>query len=147
MKCIYITDPCYLISEEDWDELLHKADKEVTSEAWGKKFDEAVTNFLRNKFNDKKAVAGSTGFGDWENSINGRGFAADSGMVCVCQVTDELKHYMNDNRLEMNPLCVATMRVHDDTTYEIDQSNPRWSLVKVKTPKRLYVSEQPENEE
>ena len=147
MKHIYITDPCYLISDDDWDSLLRKADKETTSEAWGKTFDKGVTDFLRNKFKDKKAVAGSTGFGDWVNSINGHEFCADSGMVCVYEVTPELKAYLKENDISVNPLCVAGMRVHEDTEYEIDQTKPSWSLVKIKTPRHLYISEQTEDEE
>lgn len=139
-----ITDPCYLIADEDWDILIEKADKKAKdNEAWAKCFDELITNFLREISGDKKAVASGTGIGDWVNSIDGQQFGADSGMVCVVKSTRALQKYLKEKNIVCNPLCVASLKLDGVVNYELDTSNPRWTIVKVWNKEFEYVSEEP----
>ena len=130
---ILVTDPCYLISNDDWDNLCEMTNQEVKStdvEEWCKRFSENVTSRLVLISGDSKAVADNTGFGDWANEIGGKPFYADAGMVCVVKCTDALKEYM-DKDMEPPIIGLAILEVPDDAYYEIDTENPEWSVVKI----------------
>ena len=80
---LIITDPCYLLRDEDWDEL---------GNTYG--YDN-LKKYLTEKHNFGELVCGDTGFGDWSNMIIeddtdkevGR-FTADAGMFIVCTASD-----------------------------------------------------------
>ena len=131
MKKIFVTDPCYIIGEDDWGEMCEMAD--ASQEDWQDCFESLVQSSLRRISGDEKAVAGRTGFGDWTNEIDGKPFCADSGMVCVVENTDLLKQYMDDEKCAFAPGTMAYLEVEDDASYEIDRTNPKWSVVKIKS--------------
>ena len=131
MKTIIVTDPCYLITNKDWDGLCNsylKGNKGLD------KLKEMVQEVLRVISGDDKALAGETGFGDWENAIDGCEFYADSGMVCIVENTNKLIKYLEKEKI-MLPLGVAYVEMEDDVTYQIDTSNPEWSIVRLKDSK------------
>ena len=134
MKIVIVTDPCYLILNKDWDKLCNEyltgGDKQYTN------FASAVESFLRDISGDKFAVAGDTGFGDWSNEIDEQAFYADSGMVCVVEETEKLKEYLGGFKFGLG----ARLTVNQSATYEIDQSNPDWSIVRVNDVDKVYES-------
>lgn len=130
MKDVIVTDPCYLISNEDWDKLIKEAEQD-SGENWINCFDNIVAKYLIKISGDSHAVAGSTGFGDWVNEIDGQEFGADSGMVCVVENTKELQSYLEKNKISILPGLSALVSVNDSATYEIDRTNPYWSVVKI----------------
>ena len=92
-KQYVITDPCYILPEEIWDECCKKAGD--NDEGWSDRFYQHVTSALT-EFVGSIAYAESTGYGDWQNSIVcgpyiTERFFADSGSVCVCEYTDKVK--------------------------------------------------------
>lgn len=84
---VKVTDPCYVISNEAWDELCKKASDAYPAD-WVTVFEKAVEEYLQEKTGAKWATAGGTGYGDWGNSMSGEAvkkadFFADAGMWCV----------------------------------------------------------------
>lgn len=135
MKKVIVADPCYIISDKEWDGACRYCFKSKTDDDQDEElqnFENFIQNLLRTISGDDKAVADSTGFGDWSNQIDGQTFYADSGMVCVVEDTDKLEKYLNKNDIEL-PIGVAYVNIEDDATYQIDTSNPNWSVVKIKS--------------
>lgn len=148
MKRVTVTDPCYLISNSDWDKLIKESEGKAGQD-WITVFDETVTRFLISISGDSQAVAGDTGCGDWVNEIDGAEFGADSGMVCVVEYTSNLRKYIKDNYIKDNknpilPDLTPLILVDDDATYEIDKSNPHWSVVKIHSGNETIESLPPE---
>lgn len=94
-----ITDPCYLVvvlenKDEIWDKFCNLLD-------YTYKDDNAkASEYLAEKLNLNYISVSSTGYGDWRNKIIddvhnpnvrvlNKNFCADSGLVCVAQVTEE----------------------------------------------------------
>lgn len=145
MKTIIVTDPCYIIKDSEWDD----ACRYCFRDKWGKniieetaKFSGFITSLLRVISGDEKAIADGTGFGDWTNEIDGQEFYADSGMVSICEYSSKLKKYLEKNNI-MLPMG-AFLKVSEDATYEIDTSNPNWSVVKITDNGRTITSLPPE---
>ena len=135
MKTVIVTDPCYIIKDGEWDDACKYCSKDNTGVEGNKEFDnfkDFIQNLLRTVSGDQLAVADETGFGDWVNEIGGQKFYADSGMVCVVELTDKLKNYMADNGINL-PMGVAYIDVDSSATYEIDTSDRDWSVVKIKS--------------
>jgi len=134
-----ITDPCYLISERDWDKLL---DNLPFSE-----FSNRVKTFLL-KLCPVAEVA-DTGVGDWVNEIIpinetkisklSPQFAADSGMVCFVEDSKALMDYMAKNDLGFPLHCVATLYSKEPLVCEMDTSEDA-TVVRVKTPSGELVA-------
>lgn len=86
---VKVTDPCYVISNEAWDELCGKASQaDAEGKNWSEAFEGFVEEYLQEKTGVKWATAGGTGYGDWGNSMSGEAvkkadFFADAGMWCV----------------------------------------------------------------
>lgn len=120
-----ITDPCYILPPEVWDEC--KGDIEATEAA------------LKSYTKDDTAFVVNTGYGDWVNSIEAKKdlavnkgkFAADSGLVCWCRVDDDVLVEIKD-KLGMSfdnlVACIRTGRL----LYALaDMSLPNWTVIKV----------------
>ena len=112
---IIITDPCYIISGDDY----------VRTE-YGSKLD--MLGFTTYLVED-------TGFGDWMNAIiDSKGntlgeFCADSGQVCVV-LADELAAYSPrfSNPRALLPNCYVV--IYDfDGDIEIDTSDIDWTVI------------------
>lgn len=90
---LIITDPCYIMRDEDWDNWL---DSETP-----------LTNYLREKHNFGELIAGDTGYGDWSNTIYNSAtgekighFTADAGMVIVCTASDLTNYGYDKDELD-----------------------------------------------
>ena len=142
MTKILVTDPCYLISDDDWDICIKIADKlsKGDTEKWCDIFDKQVEFFLKDISGDTKAVVGRTGFGDWVNEIDGKSFTADSGMVCVVAYTRKMERYRYSRKISYNPLCVAELEFDKKPKYELDFCNPNWTQVVIYDRKRTIRS-------
>lgn len=105
-----VTDPCYLLDNDRWDECWKRADEASKAKGgeWdGDTFSAEIEKALR-EISGGYVFACGTGFGDWSNAIyvardshntvkiKGSGFGADSGMVCVVEVTDALRKYLDE---------------------------------------------------
>ena len=83
---LIITDPCYIMNDEDWEHFLSL---ELTSKPIG------LDNYLRQYHNFGEVIGADTGYGDWNNEvIDSKSneavgeFTADAGMVIVCTASD-----------------------------------------------------------
>ena len=82
------------------------------------------------------AFACDTGFGDWSNKIYGsyivhKEFCADSGMVCVCRLTDEIKTTFAKEYSDIYSRCAAVFEGSDEIDVDFDISEPSWTVVKI----------------
>lgn len=133
MKKILVTDPCYLISDEAWSIMCHNCFKEGDEAVGLAKFKRQVQSYLRLLSLDDKALVEDTGIGDWTNMIDGQEFGADSGMVCVVEDTAELRKNVPE------PLA-ASVEVSDNVKYELDVSDPDWTIVRIRDKGRVIES-------
>lgn len=133
-----VTDPCYILSNDDWREVCDIADK---AGDWTEAFNNACADKLREVSGDKRADACGTGYGDWSNRLFGMSgratilcndFYADSGMVCVVEVTDQLEKYLANNDHDMESLAAV---VESDEPLEgvFDCENTSWTVVRLVT--------------
>ena len=141
MKKLLVTDPCYLISDDDWSNVCSMCfNKELEENKALNKFNEMITELLKLNSGDDKAIADRTGFGDWVNSIDGKMFYADSGMVCVVEDTEKLRNYLLDKGIDL-PTGVAHLEVEDDAHCNINTDDPTWSVVEISSGGKLIRSE------
>lgn len=129
-----ITDPCYLINKDKWQELCEKA-------SGGDEFDS-------NKFNDlvreeleiitqDEAWVSETGYGDWDNNLYGdedtmltHEFYADSGTVCVCKFVEDIENELKKHMSEPYP-GAAIFEVGGKLAVDIDVSDPDWTYIEM----------------
>ena len=142
MKRVVITDPCYLIDNEDWDRLIDECEAQHKKN-WFDFFGEKVATFLKDVSGDNLAVADKTGFGDWTNEIDEVEFGAESGMVCVVEYTRDLQKYLEKNNISIIPGLAALIPVDDKAVYEIDTNDPCWSVVRIKSGNEWICSCEP----
>lgn len=126
MKKYIITDPCYLLNDEEWDKCCELIKDQEWSDIIDKKFSLQVREILDSITNHGFTYAASTIIGDWVNEISGNGviqseFCADAGMVCICEFTDTIKERVANHRgRELHESCYGlfeagdTIRVHED---------------------------------
>lgn len=137
MKRQYIiTDPCYIIPDEDWATMCAKVDSEIQDrDEWTGLFLEKLRNYFSN--HGIQAAVDETGFGDWVNEIRGldsrvkilqSDFAADSGLVCVVESTPEIL-----TRLQgVIYYCYAILEADiEPITVDFDKTNPHWTVVRI----------------
>ena len=106
---LIITDPCYIMNDEDWEHFLSL---ELTSKPIG------LDNYLRQYHNFGEVIAADTGYGDWSNEVveSKTGavlgeFTADAGMVMVCTASD-LTNYGYDREKFLDLVergCIAVI--------------------------------------
>lgn len=107
MHTYVVTDPCYLISDEEWSKLSFGDDDKLFAQ-------------IKEKLGAGSEVA-DTGYGDWSNWIAGQAFYADSGLVCFAEVD---KESLKDNLMGM-----AFIESEIPLYCEMDRSNPEWTVV------------------
>lgn len=163
MKKYIITDPCYILPDTEWDKCCEifdsvaykKAMEDRDYEKQRELFDIEVTSALKKYSGDYKACACSTGFGDWTNSIWGKNvlkhdFFADSGMVCVCELTETIqKHIDKDSNGNNEFNGMAVFETDADITIDFDTSDRSWTVVNVRdkhTGQTIIASQEPYDE-
>lgn len=87
---LIITDPCYIMRDEDWEDFLNKEGDTIFS-----MHPIRLDEYLKQYHNFGEVIAADTGYGDWCNEVidsktqDSLGeFAADAGMVIVCTASD-----------------------------------------------------------
>ncbi len=136
-----VTDPCYILSNDTWDECCKIFDTYSNDEFMYQRFNETVSKALT-EFSGFPAYACDTGFGDWTNEIYGcdvtkSDFCADSGMVCVCRLTPEIeKHFRKEYGPSFSGAAVFKMSEH--IKVEFDVSDQHWTIVKIQDKVSSY---------
>lgn len=160
MRKYIITDPCYLIPDDDWGKCCEifdsvaykKAEQNRDYEMQRELFDNEVTAMLRKYSGDYNAQACSTGYGDWTNEIWGENviksdFFADSGMCCVCELTDIIQNHIKENSNNRNEFNgMAVFETDKDIAIKFDTSDSDWTVILVKdknTDDILITSSEP----
>lgn len=150
MKKYVVTDPCYILSNEDWDKcckILQTEDNNPDKDKFTA-FNQAVQGKLA-EMTGEPAYVEDTGYGDWSNEIYGPGvlnhtFAADAGMVCVCRLTEEVEKKLN---IQEHDSCVAVFEADELVKVTFDTDDDNWTVVNIVTDKGLIVSNSPEEDE
>ena len=106
---LIITDPCYIMNDEDWEHFLSL---ELTSKPIG------LDNYLKQYHNFGEVIGADTGYGDWNNEvIDSKSneavgeFTADAGMVIVCTASDLTNYgYDREEFLDLHERgCIAVI--------------------------------------
>ena len=140
---IIITDPCYILRDEDWS---HWLDMEFTANPIG------LDNYLRQYHNFGELIAADTGYGDWCNEIYNTEtgetigqFTADAGMVIVCRASD-LDNYGYDineiNKLKDNG-CLVTMPNYSgeiELCYEYNKDGSKLAVIHATGRDRMDIN-------
>lgn len=126
-----ITDPCYILPESVWNACIEKC-KDYEDNEWTEQFNKAVEESLT-LYSGCKAYVERTGFGDWTNTVYGPsivefGFAADSGMVCVCDYSEPVRAALEN----ISDGCAAMIETSGDITVEFDRSTSDWTVVYIR---------------
>ena len=128
-----ITDPCYILSNEVWDNICSQCEHDDFSNG---KFDTLCTEALNKLAGTTNAVACGTGFGDWSNSICCSNddkviesdFFADSGMVCVVEYNEAIQNALGNDEL-ISKGGIALIETEGEVVIEMDTSNSEWTMV------------------
>ena len=154
MKKYIITDPCYIIPSADWDKcckIFDSAEYKAAEESRDYKlqrelFDNEITKSLQQFSGDINAKATTSGSGDWRHSIWGKHVLkhdcfADSGMVCVCELTDNIREVIDSRFIGM-----AVFETEKDIEIEFDWSDSDWTVVRIidkDTGREIVSSQEP----
>ena len=148
-KKYVITDPYYILPEEDRRKCCDYADKtsKEDHEDWSEIFHTAVEMALT-RFTQGQAWVNSTLFGDWTNRMYGPNviqdrFCADSGMVSVCEYNDKVKEATKD----LPEYCFAIIEADDDIKVSFDESVSDWCVVEIESSFGNFHSEYPMEED
>lgn len=125
---LIITDPCYLLTDEDWDKFGRKPYNYDNGQ-----------EFL-STLNFGECIIADTGFGDWDNYIvadNGLNlgtFCADAGMVCVLTASDfvsynydkeKFEKYVSNGLITIIPNYSGTVELY----YEDSDEYGKWAVI------------------
>lgn len=129
-----VTDPCYLIDKDVWADCCKEA--ELPNHGWDNElFNARVANELT-KMTGQKAWASDTGFGDWDNTIHGNPdkiiqseFCADSGMVSVCILTDDMEAKLRAEYPYGFNTLGAIIECDGEVQVKFDKDDPDWTVV------------------
>lgn len=128
-----ITDPCYLLDDDTWQKCCNAA--QLPSGEWNDDVFNAYVEDALKTLSGNKAWASSTGFGDWTNYISGMKnvlqpeFAADSGMVCVCEFNDKVEAAMHIKYPTGLGKCAAFIECEGQVRVDFDTEDKNWTVV------------------
>lgn len=129
---LIITDPCYIMREEDWDRWIGMAFSDNPIE---------LDTYLRKYHNFGEVIACDTGYGDWSNEIieletgNCLGeFTADAGMVIVCTASDLSNYGYDKEKIEdlQERGCLTIIPNYSgdiELVYEYSSSNGKLAVI------------------
>jgi len=131
-----ITDPCYLLDDDTWQKCCDAA--KLPSGNWSDDIFNAYVADALKMLSGSEAWASETGFGDWSNSIQGTGtilqneFAADSGMVCVCELNDKVEASMHDKYPTGLGHCAAIIECTGPVKVEFNKDDSNWTVLYIR---------------
>lgn len=136
MSKYVITDPCYILDDATWSKCCKLASP-INSRDWNSEvFDTEVSKALKQFANSDNAWVSETGFGDWNNYMCGdegkvlsAEFGADSGMVCVCELTPSVEAALKTSLGSSENSLVSIIECTGKVSVEFDKSNKNWTVV------------------
>ena len=91
MSKFLVTDPCYIIPNDEWDRIANETSLEGAGDDWVERFEAKIQGYKGENF--KILLASSTANGD--GGISGKTekgdhfeIGVDAGMVCLAEVND-----------------------------------------------------------
>ena len=123
-KQYVITDPCYILDDEEWNDVCEQIDDMYM-------FENAIAKKLTALTNEPAEVA-ETKVGDWCNELNQNymkmddcdliqsEFCADAGMVCACLLNDRVRNRLKDSNL--NSYAIIEVDSKSDVKFIMDKS-------------------------
>lgn len=139
-----VTDPGFLVpDDETWDKFSKLFNVRLPSVR------HSGENLLENYLGVPVWVS-DTGIGDWENCITGpgvirKGFAADYGMVCVCELTDGVRKKLEQCCRDSEGIA-AVFESRGVEKVWFDTSDPSWTVVHIYAAEGETVSAGSEEE-
>lgn len=139
MKKYLITDPCYLVENRDvWLKFCNLSFREEPDAM--AKAGKYLSDFL-----GVTVQVENTGYGDWYNrmicesgddGIIQSEFAADAGLVCFCEYTDEIRNLMEKQSYDL----YAVITSEETPVCTFDTSNKNWTVVRITAGTSVYRS-------
>ena len=145
-----VTDPCYILPKDKWQKCCKVFDEYSDNEVH-ERFNQVVTESLREFSDDNEAMAVDTGYGDWSNMIEGSSsnkilqsdFAADSGMVCICKYTDSVKEALSKY---VNQGSFAILELEGGVTFTFDMTDEHWTQLFIQDERDSFETLPPDDE-
>lgn len=136
-----VTDPCYIINENKWDEICKKANVN------GKWDDELFKSMVKSELEiitQEDAYVENTGYGDWDNILYGipgtviqnspsedsAEFYADAGMVCVCKLVPDIASMLDTGEYG-TPTLGAIFEAEGKIKVTMNTSDLRWTEIDI----------------
>ena len=133
MKKYVVTDPGYITKDDDvWEHFVKVIN------------DEEMRNKVLSDYLGCQIFTSATGYGDWQNFIKADSgedrilqdeFCADSGMVCFCEMTQEI-----EERLKRYGSWAYAILECEDPKIEFDRTDPEWTVLKITDTNSVYTS-------
>lgn len=135
-----ITDPCYILPNTTWSDICDQCE---SNDFYNGKFDRLCTEALNELAGTTNAVASTTGYGDWSNSMHCSNddkiiqsdFFADSGMVCVVEYNDKIQQALKDNKNEKlvdeDKGGAALIETEGEVKITMDTRDSEWTVVEI----------------
>lgn len=129
-----ITDPCYLINSNKWSQ-IYKA----SHDSKGNYDDNVFLDLVRAELEiitQHTAWVANTGYGDWNNTLYGQfltadnEFCADSGMVCVCKLVDDITNECLKHVKDVNDVATVFEAV-EELEVRVDTSDECWTYLEL----------------
>lgn len=153
-KLYVVTDPCYLVANRGaWNSFCEMIDcLDLTVDQVSAEAEKYLTEYL-----GTPVKVADTGYGDWSNSIScvsdvwdknvlKSEFCADSGLVCVAELTDDVRENYRKScgqDILSNRYSVAVLELAGIEHIEFDTRNPDWTVITiVDTDGDAYSSEE-----
>lgn len=157
MRKFIVTDPCYIMPKSTWSKVCKEVFDNPNTEDRYDIFDQRIQEELRKFAGTDSAWAGSTGIGDWSNTITSfdddiakvvhSQFSADAGMVCVCELTPPIEQIIKNEGYSFD-WSIAMFEVEDTSVVEclIDQSDSSWTVVNVSVDGDIVLHSEEQDE-
>lgn len=150
VKRLLITDPAYILPQKTYSRIVDTYLKDNNENSY-KTFYEQLAKALE-ELSGAKAYVESTGFGDWVNTIYSSDpdkiindkFAADTGLVCVCEKNAQIEKSIKEN-FPYPELCIAEIIVEDTYTVSFDTRIKDWTIVNIDDNNTAFNSSIPED--
>ena len=128
-----ITDPCYILEGNKWDECINTTEAKYGKDYTEEQFIEVVNEVLKEFTGSQEVWSCDTGFGDWDNTLEGphvgdADFTADSGTVCVCKYTNEVANALKDKTRNGN---AAVFKATGPITVNFNRDRSDWTIVEI----------------
>lgn len=142
-----ITDPCYILSDEVWNNICSQCENDDFSNG---KFDTLCTEALNKLAGTTNAVACGTGWGDWSNRMHSSNddkiieadFFADAGMVCAVEYNEAIQNALiakgNDGLISKGG--IALIETKGEVIIEMDIRNSEWTVVNIEDDEDGFTS-------